>query len=258
MLKETLASKGAVFGTWIRIPHPMAVEAIASAGFDFVHLDQEHGPIGTAELDQLILAAKASGIPAVVRVPGKDGTRIGRALDLGAEGVIIPHVTSGEDVRSIVRAGRFHPAGMRGVAGGCRADGYGTLPFVEVSEAAERRLILAVQIESKEAVERLDEILDASGDSVDVFYIGPADLSQSLGIPCQFDHPLLNETIRRITERLRARGKTVGIHAPTMAHGVEYAKMGIRYITCSMDIVLLASRAEALAAEWREALKGLR
>ena len=258
MLKETLASKNAVFGTWIRIPHPMVVEAIASAGFDFVHLDQEHGPIGTAELDQLILAAKASGIPAVVRVPGKDGTRIGRALDLGAEGVIIPHVTSGEDVRSIIRAGRFHPSGMRGVAGGCRADGYGTLPFVEVSEAAERRSILAVQIESKEAVERLDEILDASGDSVDVFYIGPADLSQSLGIPCQFDHPLLGETIRQITERLRARGKTVGIHAPTVTHGVEYAKMGIRYITCSMDIVLLASRAEALAAEWREALKSLR
>ncbi|MFO7291208.1 4-hydroxy-2-oxoheptanedioate aldolase [Planifilum fulgidum] len=257
MLKEKLASKGAVFGTWIRIPHPMVVEAIAAAGFDFVHLDQEHGPIGTAELDQLILAAKASGIPAVVRVPGKDGTRIGQALDLGAEGVIIPHVASGEDVRSVVRAGRFHPRGMRGVAGGCRADGYGTLPFAEVSEAADRRLIL-VQIESKEAVERLDEILDASGDSVDVYYIGPADLSQSLGIPCQFDHPLLGETIRRITERLRARGKTVGIHAPTADHVVEYAEMGIRYITCSMDIVLLASRAQALAAEWREALKGLR
>jgi len=118
--------------------------------------------------------------------------------------------------------------------------------------------LILVQIESKEAVERLDEILDASGDSVDVYYIGPADLSQSLGIPCQFDHPLLGETIRRITERLRARGKTVGIHAPTADHVVEYAEMGIRYITCSMDIVLLASRAQALAAEWREALKGLR
>src|SRR5690606_20660035 len=130
-------------------------------------------------------------------------------------------------------------------------------PFAEVSEAADRRLIL-VQIESKEAVERLDEILDAAGDSVDVYYIGPADLSQSLGIPCQFDHPLLNDTIRQITERLRARGKTVGIHAPTVVHGVEYARMGIRYVTCSMDILLLSSRAEALAAEWREALKRLR
>lgn len=258
MLKEKLASGETVFGTWIRIPHPMVVEVIASAGFDFVHLDQEHGPIGTAELDQLLVAAKASRIPAVVRIPGKDGTRIGRSLDMGADGVIIPHVEKGEDVRSVVRAARFHPAGMRGVAGGCRADGYGSLSFADFSKEADRRTLLAVQIESKEAVERLDEILEASGDSVDVYYIGPADLSQSLGVPCQFDHPLLNETIRRIADHLRSSGKTAGIHAPTMDHAMEYAKMGIRYITCSMDVVLLSSNAGSLAGKWREALEQIR
>jgi 4-hydroxy-2-oxoheptanedioate aldolase len=252
MLKERLAAGETVYGTWLRIPHPTVMEVLAKSGFDFIHVDLEHGPIGTESLDHLLLAAKAGGVPAVVRVPGLDATKIGSALDMGAKGVIVPQVNSREEAELAIRASRFYPQGLRGIAGDCRADGFGAGYFTDFAAEANRETLLALQIESKEAVERLDEILEVSRESVDVLFVGPADLSQSLGVPCQFDNPLLLDTICQVTEQIRSFGKAVGIHAPTIELAREFSGMGIQYITTSFDIRFLLAGAKDCIHKLRE------
>lgn len=252
MLKEKLAAGKTVYGTWVRIPHPSVVEVLAGTGVDFVHIDMEHGPIGVDGLDRLLLAAQASRIPAVVRVPGLDVTRIGGSLDMGAAGVIVPRVDSAHEATLAVRASRFHPRGMRGMAGDCRADGYGSRDFTALATESNREPLLAIQIESREAVEHLEEILDVGKDDIDVIYIGPADLSQSLGVPGRFDNPSLLNTIRHVTERARAKGKAVGIHSPSPELAQEFAQMEIQYITVSIDTAMLAAGAK----EWMRKVEG--
>ncbi len=252
MLKEKLAAGETVYGTWVRIPHPSVVEVLAGSGFDFLHIDMEHGVIGIAELDHLLLGARASRIPAVVRVPGLDATRIGGALDMGAAGVIVPQVDRPEETRLVVEAAQFHPRGMRGMAGSCRADGYGSRDHDMFAAESNRDTLLAIQVESREAVENLDAILEIAADDLDVIFIGPADLSQSLGAPARFDDSYLQETIRQVTQRVRSRGLAVGIHAPTPELAKRFADMGIQYIAFSMDSALLATGAKT----WWKSIQG--
>lgn len=244
LLKERLRAGETAVGTWLRIPHPVVMEVVGRSGFDFVHIDMEHGPIGTGELDHLLLAARASNIPAVVRVPGQEGTMIGRTLDMGAAGVIVPQVNTGEEAERVIKAARFHPQGLRGLGGACRADQYGGISFQKFAASANEDTMLAVQIESKEAVDHLDDILNAAQQSVDVFFIGPADLSQSLGVPGQFTAPVLWETIRSVVKQIRSRGYTVGIHTPDARLIKELTEMGIQYVTYSFDIGFLAEGAK--------------
>lgn len=245
-LKQRLQAGEPVFGTWVRIAHATVVEVLGRSGFDFLHLDLEHGPIGIHELNHLLLAAKSVGAPAIVRVPGLNETQIGLALDAGADGVIVPKINNGDDAKRAIQAARFYPLGQRGLGGACRADQFGQWELQAFTAHANETTVLALQIESKEAVERIDEILEVSGDAVDVFYIGPVDLSQSLGVPGQFDDPLLRETIQWVVKRIHKRGKTVGIHAPNPTMIPEFVEIGISYVTSSMDISLLASGAQSL------------
>ncbi|MGZ4032601.1 MAG: HpcH/HpaI aldolase family protein [Tumebacillaceae bacterium] len=246
-MKERLQAGEMLYGTWVRIPHPVVVEVLGRSGLDFLHIDMEHAAIGTGEIDRLLLAAKTTETPAIVRVPGLDEAMIGRALDLGAAGVIVPKINSGDDAKRAIQAARFHPLGLRGLGGACRADGYGSMSFEQFASTANRSTLLALQIETKQAVERIDEILEISGEAVDVFYIGPADLSQSLGVPGQFDDPLLRETIQWVVKRIQKKGKAVGIHVPSLEMVKSFTDLGIRYITCSFDLGLLSTGAKQLA-----------
>lgn len=245
-IKQRVQAGEPLYGTWLRMAHPVVVEVLGRSGFDFLHLDMEHGAIGIHELDHLLLATKAVCAPTIVRVPGLSETQIGLALDLGADGVIVPKINNGDDAKRAIQAACFYPLGQRGLGGACRADQFGHFKPQEFTAHANETTVLALQIESKEAVERIDEILEVSGDAVDVFYIGPVDLSQSLGVPGQFEDPLLRETIQWVVKRIRKRGKIVGIHAPNPASIPEFVEMGISYFTCSMDINLLASGAQNL------------
>jgi len=171
---------------------------------------------------------------------------IGRALDLGAAGVIIPRINDAKDAMAAMRAAFFAPIGQRGLGGACRANGYGALGFQEFATEANRNTNLILQIETKEAVERIDEILEVSEAAVDLYFIGPADLSQSLGVPGQFDDPLLRETIQWVVKRIKKRGKSVGIHLPNPSMLQQYADLGIRYFTSSFDIGILSDGAKGL------------
>jgi 2-keto-3-deoxy-L-rhamnonate aldolase RhmA len=249
-LKERLRNGEVLFGTWVRIPHPSIIEALGTCDLDFIHIDMEHGPIGTHDVNPLLLAAMAVGIPAMVRVPGVDAAVIGRTLDMGACGVIVPQVNTVEEVKRVIEAARFYPLGHRGLGGACRADGYGKYGMAEFSAMANDHTLLAVQIESKQAVDHLDEILEVSKDAVDLFFIGPADLSQSLGIPGQFTHPLLQETIEKVIRKVCAKGKIAGIHVADPQQAKQYRAMGVRYVSCSFDIGLLIAGAKTLLREF--------
>ena len=248
-LKERFRNGEILYGTWVRIPHPTVIEVLSACGLDTIHIDMEHGPIGTDDLNNLLLAAKSVGIPVMVRVPGQDATKIGRTLDMGADGVIVPQVNTVEEVKRVIEAARFYPQGNRGLGGACRADGYGKFSIAEFAPIANEQTLLAVQIESKQAVDHLDEILEVSRDAVDIFYIGPADLSQSLGIPGQFANPLLDKTIERIVSRVLAHGKIAGIHASESQMVKKYTAMGIHYVTSSFDVGFLSAGAKAMISE---------
>jgi 2-keto-3-deoxy-L-rhamnonate aldolase RhmA len=165
---------------------------------------------------------------------------------MGAAGVILPQINDGREAVQVIQAARFYPLGLRGLGGACRADGYGRLGMETLISTANRETLLVLQIETKEAVEHLDEILDLSGDAVDVFYIGPADLSQSLGVPGKFDDSLFQRTLQWVVKRVRSRGKIVGIHAANPQSAQAYAAMGFQYINCAMDITILSQGAREL------------
>ncbi|MBL0385661.1 hypothetical protein JJB07_03270 [Tumebacillus sp. ITR2] len=244
--KQQLLSGNSLYGTWLRIPHPTIVEIIGRSGFDFLHLDMEHGPIGNNEVDTLLLAANATGTPTLVRVPHVDESLIGRVLDLGATGVIIPRINGAKDAQAAISAAFFAPMGQRGLGGACRANGYGAVGFQEFATQANDTTNLILQIETKQAVERIDEILEVSAAAVDLYFIGPADLSQSLGVPGQFDDPLLQETIQWLVKRIKKRGKEIGIHLPHPSMRQHYADLGIRYFTSSFDIGIVSEGAKSL------------
>jgi 2-keto-3-deoxy-L-rhamnonate aldolase RhmA len=244
--KQRLQSDASLYGTWVRIAHPTMVELLGRSGFDFLHIDMEHGPIGNAELDAMLLAAQATGTPALVRVPQLDSSLIGRALDLGAAGVVVPRINDAKDALAAVQAAYFAPVGHRGLGGACRANGYGATSFQEFAAEANGKIVLALQIETKQAVEQIDEILEVSAAATDLYFIGPADLSQSLGVAGQFDHPLLQETIQWVVKRIKKRGKAVGIHLPNPSMVQQYADLGIQYFTSSFDIGIVSDGAKGL------------
>lgn len=175
-------------------PAPAFVEILGRAGYDFVFIDYEHASLRVDQLPSLVRAVEMTGLAALVRVPTNDPTPIRRVLEDGADGVIIPHVNSGDDAR---RAARFPPDGIRGVGTMVRANTYGfpELGLVEYPRRVNDGVAVVVLIEEAAAVTHIDEIVAVDG--VDVILIGPADLFASLGLPGQYRHPRVVTSIAR-------------------------------------------------------------
>lgn len=186
----------------VKVPSASTVELAGHAGFDFVLIDTEHGPSDMGELEHHVRAAESAGIRSLIRVSGAASPDILRALDAGADGVVIPHVTCAADLQSAVARTRYPPAGRRSLALSTRAGRHGTRPIDEHVASGDDLLLIA-QLEDAEALEHLPEILD-SEDLTGVF-IGPADLSASLGRPGQLDHPVVNDAVERITAAVQQR-----------------------------------------------------
>jgi len=184
-----------------KMPSASTVELAGHAGFDFVLIDTEHGPNDMVELEHHVRAAESAGARSLVRVSGAKSPDILRALDAGAQGVVIPHVTSAADVRSAVALTRYPPAGRRSLAVSTRAGHHGTRP-VEQHVLASSELLVIVQLEDAEALDHLPEILGTEG--LSGAFIGPADLSASLGHPGQVDHPVVSKAVERFAAAVLA------------------------------------------------------
>lgn len=244
-LKERVKRGELVLGCFQRIPAPEVTEVCAYAGFDFVVVDMEHTLVSEERIADLVRAAEAAGIAALIRVPSHDPAAIGRLLEAGPTGLHVPQVRSVAEAEAIVRATRFQPTGSRGLAPS-RGAGYGTLrSLAEHVRASEEELLLVVQVEDRSGLDELDAI--AALDGVDAVFIGLTDLSQDLGVPGEYDHPTLEEAVGRAFRAVKGRGKPVGVPVTGAAFAKRYLERGASYLTANDIRLLLDSSREFLA-----------
>lgn len=238
-LRQLLKAEDPVIGSWINSASPIVAELMASSGFDFLTVDVEHSAVDLVQT-QMLFQAIRSGNPQcapLVRLAGNSYADTKRYLDAGASGVIAPFINTAEQAQELVRAVKYPPEGMRGV-GFCRANGYGTHLQESVASANDETFV-CVQIEHVEALRNIDDILRVSG--IDATIIGPYDLSASMGLTAQFDHPEMRKAIATIGAACAKHGVVAGIHVvkPDPTDVLCRIKEGYRFIAYSLDITML-------------------
>lgn len=244
-MKEKLRAGEPVYGVSVMIPSPQIVEMVGAAGFDWVLLDCEHGTLTLESVELMAMAAEACGITAIARPVSRSAEHILQVLDRGVMGVQVPHVNTAADAREVIAAVKYHPLGRRSLAAGTRAavyDSHGTL--ADHVKAANDATLIAVQLEDREAIENIDELLKVEG--IDVFFIGPSDLSQSMGHPGNPKAAAVAQAIDASFRKMLAAGRTPG--TPATADNVrDVLGKGVRYIYTHLPRLLAASAKAYLA-----------
>lgn len=243
-----LRANQAVVGSFVTIGSPAVAEVMGLAGFDFLIVDTEHGPMSVETAENMVRAAEVAGAVPIVRVAENNPAQITRALDIGALGVQVPQITTAEDAYRAVQAARYHPLGARGVAM-MRSARYGAVQPSGYFARANAETLVVLHCESVAAVENLPDILKVEG--VDVVFVGPFDLSQSLGTPGQVNLPAVQETVGRALDVIVASGVVAGTVALSPAHARLLIKRGVRYVTLSADYLLLLDRCRSDLIEAR-------
>lgn len=232
-------------GTFAAIPHPVAMEVTAAAGVDFICIDWEHAQISRERIEDLVRAADIHRVPAMVRVPGHAPESIAAALDAGAAGILVPRVSTADQVRAAVQATRYPPIGSRGVGPG-RAAGYG-YRIPDYLASANENLLLAIQVETAEGLANIEAI--AAVDGVDVIFIGPGDLSVSIDAMGPAGAERLNAAIRTIADATTRAGRTAGIFRPSPDDIATWHAFGVSFFILASDTMFLgASVATAMKA----------
>jgi 4-hydroxy-2-oxoheptanedioate aldolase len=228
IVKEKLADGEVVIGSFVYIPSSKLTEIIGLIGFDFVVIDMEHGPVDIETAEDMVRAAEWAGVTPIIRATHNTPHLILRALDTGAMGVHVPEINDIEGARALVASVKYRPEGDRGLAG-VRASRYGMRgPLAEYPAAANRATMAIAHIESVTAVENLDDLLSVDG--IDVYFIGPTDLSNSLNIPGQTKDPRVVDLVEQTIERITAAGKTAGTIAADPQTARRYIDLGVRYL----------------------------
>ncbi|WP_266366319.1 HpcH/HpaI aldolase family protein [Tellurirhabdus rosea] len=243
-LKKRLQQGETLNGCWLNLGSPLTAEMVGMAGFDWVLIDLEHG--AGSEKDALYQLQALEHTPAgvIVRVESAEPQRIHRILDMGAEGIMCPRISSPAEAQKVVSGLHYPPHGSRGVAKMVRASGFAQ-HFNQYYETARDTILGVVQIETVEILNHLDEV--AAMDGVDVLFIGPADLSMALGIFGQFDHPRFREALRETVNAAQKAGKATGILFFNPDDYPVYHDLGIRLIACGADATFVAEGARSMA-----------
>jgi 2-dehydro-3-deoxyglucarate aldolase len=231
--KSKLKAGELTLGGWLMIGHPSVAELMAGEGFDWISVDMEHTTIDFNTLHLLSMGMKGTGCDLLARLEACDAVQAKRALDAGADGIIVPLVNSRREAELAVSIARFPPAGIRGTALS-RASDYGR-NFKEYFQNHNDNVVVVVMLEHIDAVGNIDEILSTPG--LDAVLIGPYDLSSSMGIPGQLDHPDLLEAQQKMLDACRRHNVPPGIHvAPMDPDDVEKrVEQGFRFVGCSID-----------------------
>jgi 2-dehydro-3-deoxyglucarate aldolase len=240
-IRDKLRSGGRSVGSWMQIPHASVAEIMGQAGYDWVAMDMEHGSVAVHQLPELFRALELGDTLPLVRLAQGHIKDCKQALDAGAGGVIVPMVESGESLAAVRDACRWPPAGTRGV-GFSRANLFGK-HFQAYREEAQAPLLVAM-IENSRAVDRLDEILGVEG--LDALLIGPYDLSASMGLTAQFDHPQFLRAMETIRAQAAARHIPCGVHVVAASYDElqRCISEGYRFLAYSIDAVMLNQAAE--------------
>jgi 2-dehydro-3-deoxyglucarate aldolase/4-hydroxy-2-oxoheptanedioate aldolase len=250
--KAKLAEGKTVFGCGLQQYRSSEIPRLfAAAGFDYVFIDMEHGLFDLETVHDMIAASVSAGITPIVRVGELLYSLVARVLDAGAQGVIFPRVEEPRTLENALAWTRFPPAGQRGYGVMPQAIDYETQTFSAIVEHLNAQTMVVVQFETRTAMERADELLSVPG--FDVAMVGPADLSVSLGVPGQFDSPLLVDTVVAFIEKCNRHGIVPGIQTRSVAHARLWAERGMRLVGAGGEQGLLLEAARAAVAELNKA-----
>lgn len=240
-VKTKLRQGEASAGVWSVLDHPGVAELLADAGFDWIVFDLEHGHFTTGTLRGALDAIRRTDVSPIVRVPVNDAAVLKQTLELGPEGVVVPMVNTAEEARYAVSSCRYPPLGARGIGAG-RASFYGNR-FDEYVAEANDNLLIVLQIEHEQAVRNIDDIVGVEG--IDCLFIGPADLSASLGIPLQSDHPRLLEAVGTVSAAARRAGVPLGMWCRDERQAAQAMRQGVQFVSWISDAGLLSRAARA-------------
>ena len=241
-----------LIGCWASLASPIATELLGVIGFDWMLLDAEHAPNDVLTLIPQLMALKDSVSAPVVRPPANDSVFIKRLLDSGFSNFLVPFVDSADDAARAVAATRYPPQGIRGVSVSQRGNRYATVP--NYFDIANDNVCVIVQIESRKAVEAIDEILAVDG--VDAVFVGPSDLAAAYGQIGNSSHPDVQQAIAHVFDRAQAAGKPSGILAPVLADAERYIAMGSRVVAVCADMGLLKAGAQSVQKHFMQKQAG--
>jgi len=247
-LKEKLLNGKVAIGTFVQIGHPDITEMLSQVGFDWLLLDGEHGPFGIETMQMMLQAMGGTKTVPIIRIPWNDPVFIKRALDIGAYGLLIPLVSSKQEAEDAVHAMRYPPIGIRGV-GPRRASRY----YLDVKEyvvTADKELLTIVQIETKQAIDNISEILSLEG--VDAYFLGPMDLSAALGHIGEVNHQEVEEAISRVLTVGKKAQKIGGIYVLGVGDMQRRIEQGFQFICLGSDSRLLMGSAQESLKKIRE------
>lgn len=250
LMKAKLLAGKPVFGVTMMFPAPQIVEMLGSLGFDWILIDCEHGTFSLESVEMMAMAAEASGLTPLARPLLNSPEAILQVMERGVMGVQVPHVNTVLEAKQAVEAVKYFPLGQRGLAAGTRPATYGLqLSMADYISQANRETLVCIQLEEKQALENLDALLQVEG--VDVLFLGPSDLSQSLGVPGQVQDPIVREAMASAFHRIGLAGKIAGsAGAPEAIH--SYRQQGAQYLYTHLPTLLARASAAFFASNPRD------
>ena len=248
VFKQRLANKEKLIGTWLMSGSPVIAEAMGCVGFDYLVLDMEHVAIDVPDALAMLQAIAATGTPTLVRLVWNDMVLVKRMLDAGAQSIMLPYVQNAEEARLAVSYARYPPGGVRGVAGLHRASRWGNVR--NYLKEADSEIMVTVQLETLGAIEKIEQI--AAVDGLDGLFIGPADLSASMGLLGDMNNAKVQDLLERGARFCNKIGKPIGIVAGTPEMSRRYVDYGYDHVAVGVDMGMLVSRANEYLAAMRE------
>ncbi len=247
--KRKLSNGEIVVGCLLPYPEPTIAEMLALAGFDFVLLDGEHGTFEPRDIGHATRAIELRGATPLARVTANRAEIILRFLDAGAHGVQVPTLNSGAEVESAVRSAKYGPRGDRGLAGGRMSDFGVAVPIAEYTAIANEQTMVIGHVETADAVDNVEQFIEVDG--LDVVFLGPVDLSHSLGHPGDLTHPMVVDAMERVASVVVPSDKALGVYAPTTESARTWIDRGARYILSGLDTFILDGAADYLGGVGR-------
>ncbi len=242
-LKRKLKRGEVVLGPFINCAYPAFIEICGHAGFDFAVIDMEHGALNTLVAEDLCRAADCVGLAPIVRIRKNDAPQIQRALDIGSAGVQVPQIETQSDAADVVRGAKYSPLGSRGLSFYTRAGVYAAAGTQITNQLNEESLIV-IHVEGIRGVENIEEIVSVP--HIDVIFLGPYDLSQSLGIPGQVQDSRVIDLMQKCVTTIRNAGKAVGTFTDNPETAKQWIDAGVQYITLGVDVGIFLRACEGL------------
>lgn len=249
--RTRLRQRDRLVGTFVKTTSPHVVEILGRSGLDFLVLDSEHAPFDRRDVDVAVLAARAANCPLLVRVANTRADTLLDVLDLGATGVLAPHIRSAGEAMQVLAGCRYRE-GTRGFSNSARAGDYGALPLPDLVERSDAGTAVLCQIEDRDAVEAVESI--AALDGIDCLFIGRADLTMSYGA-ASLNDPVVTTAVAHVCAVARKAGRPVGIYLADLREAAAYETMGVTLFLVGSDQSMLRLQGAALAGEFRDATR---